>query len=254
MGKCTSDVALLLDVITRGEKGFVKAIAIAESADLSTLRLGVPRKHFVASDNSDLGPAYAEDVKAEALAIFDRVLAELRPAVAEDPADIPRVEKLWGDGGSSTEEVSKDSRSWNQGPTQRVVVTEYFDAINEYLSQRQGGEIKSLADLIAWNEEHPVSSAASLVRITTFCDKQDQAFPSADGPPQDTVLRECQQLAGKWDEDFDRAVADLEATSSAIDRVFDRSNLDALLFPAGLGGAGTRALAVAAVKGYPMVS
>ena len=72
--------------------------------------------------------------------------------------------------------------------------------------------------------------------------------------PQDTVLRECMHAEGKRDEAFNRAMAESEALSAAIDNVFDSFDLDALLIPGGLGPAGTRALSVAAVKGYPMVS
>ena len=156
MGKCTADVALLLDVLAPAGLRFVEAVTLAAQSDLTSIRLGVPRAHFVASDNSDFGPAYSNEVKAEAVTLFEGVLDRLRAAIVQDPADIPHVERLWSQGGVTAEMSIHDGRSWNQGPTQHVVLTEYYDAINAYLSQRQGGGIRNLADLVAWNEAHPV--------------------------------------------------------------------------------------------------
>lgn len=153
MGKSTWDVAALLDQMRTSE--LESCVTVVEHAHLTVdrpPRMGVPRQGFSAAGLEDPDYNYSPEQKAQNESIFASVVTALQAMVVKDPADLPDDNQLWRD---SEDEPYQESL-WALGPTRRLLRTEFFEGINAHLESRVGGEIKSLADLVKWNDEHPV--------------------------------------------------------------------------------------------------
>lgn len=154
MGKSTWDVAALLDQMVAGSsESYITVVEQAIAKAGSPLRFGVPRKGFSASDTFEADPKYTPENRAQADSIFASVVAALQGLIVKDPADIPDPDPKWRD---ADDEPYKDS-PWVLEQTRRMLRTEFYEGINGHLASRVGGTVRSLADLVKWNDEHPVS-------------------------------------------------------------------------------------------------
>jgi amidase len=151
------------------------------TASLKGVRIGVMR-HF---------SGFHEEVDA----LFERALAVLRAhgVVLVDPADIPNADKLDAD-------------------EQIVLAYEFKDGINRYLATRQGTGPRTLAELIAFNEQQ-AAREMPFFRQELFIDAQATAGLS------DAKYREAHERALRL------------AGREGIDAVLAREHLDALVAP-----------------------
>lgn len=121
--------------------------------DIARYRIGVPRKHFAADDTSNYGAPYPDHIKREAVEIFDRVVSKVAPVL--DPAEIDRIDRLWSAEPTQHAQTS-DHKDWGKGPNSQLMMTEYYDHLNEYLARRGNETVKDMESLIKWNEQNPV--------------------------------------------------------------------------------------------------
>ena len=180
MGKSTWDLAVLLGCMI-GQPGVYDDFISEVNSDLAQFRLGVPRLHFNAYEDSNAGPPYDQAAKAEAIEIFDEVVRKLASGVALDPADFLSIKGLWTEMDSESSVVEGDvSRC---APLRTIMDVEYYNALNDYLRTRGNDEVHDLASLVEWNAKHPVSSDSS--RITHH---QDKAYHGEAYEHQDDTL------------------------------------------------------------------
>lgn len=137
LGRCVADVAMAVAAVqgpdSRDPLSMDQPVAHhvrprAKPQALAQVRIGVPRRAM--ADREQF---------AEVLPLFDAALAALASAgaVLIDPCDLPSAEQL------------QDVRSC-------VFATEFKASLNATLEDHEPADgIKSLTDLIAWNEDHP---------------------------------------------------------------------------------------------------
>lgn len=184
---------------------------------LKGARIGVARKHFTGhSEKTD--------------ALFEAAIAAMREAgaIIVDPADIPSID-----------EISKsDSQS-------TVLLYDFKHDLNAYLAERNDPEIRTLADLIAFNEAH--------------ADQELKYFG------QERFL-----MAQEKGERTESAYVEALATNhrlgrrEGIDAILQQYDLDALVAPTNIpawvidlvNGNGSRggSAGPAAMAGYPLIS
>jgi amidase len=224
MARCVADAAALLTVLagadprdpaTRGAAPHAGDFTRALDADgLRGLRLGIARKRYTG-------------VHRDVDALFDAALAVLRDrgAVVVDNVDLTTEDKL--------------------GDAENTVLTYEFKAdLNAYLAALgPNAPMKTLADLIAFNDQHK--------------DRELQFFG------QETMVR-AQAKAGLTTPEYHGALVRCRRFSrtDGIDFVMARYRLDALICPTstparavdfvnGDGGGGVDCTTPAAVAGYP---
>lgn len=162
--------------------------------------------------------------------VGDQALAALRDAgaVLIDPADVPTAEEIRTSGFERT-----------------VLLHEFKSDLNSYLAQRRDPEVRSLADLIAFNQAH-ADQELRWFGQETLIDSEMSGPLSA--PEYLQALENGQRLA----------------RAGGLDAVMDEHGLDALVAPSGapawtidlvdgdrrLGGS----TQVAAVAGYPLIT
>ncbi len=228
LARTVTDAALLLgaitgidehDTVTQASAGkFYKDYTqFLDVQGLRGARIGVPRQTYFGYHSST-------DAIAEA------AIETLRSLGAEiiDPANIPTSEQLA-----------------NADTEMTVLLHEFKADINAYLATLTNTSIRSLADLIAFNETHANEEMVYF--------KQELFIKSQ----KTTSLEDARYLS---------ALADNQrlARQEGIDRVMDEYNLDALVMPSGgpswcidlitgdhiTGGCEQ----VAALAGYPLIS
>jgi amidase len=228
LGRSVADVALVLRAIVGEDRRDAATAASAgryasdymrflDPDGLAGARIGVPRQVFF---------GYSEHADAVVNAAI-RTMHECGATIV-DPADLPGAETM------------KDS------PTVREVMLYEFKAdLNAYLAERGEPGAASLADLIAFNEEHP-DEEMPYFRQELF----DQA--QAKGPLTDDGYRQALATNFRLSRD------------EGIDAVMDGLKLDALVAPTAgpafvidqingdrrLGSSSTPA----ALAGYPLLS
>jgi amidase len=228
MTRTVADAAVLLSVLVGVDQ---YDPATAASADyfrsdythyldvdgLRGARIGVARESY-----------FGYSPKADAIA--DAAIKRLRELGASivDPADIPTVQQM------------------NETASEMTVLLHEFKAdLNQYLADLASSPVRSMAEIIAFNEEH----AAEELRYFG----------------QELFLR-AQQTTGLYDPLYLQALAENHRLSrqEGIDNVMDRHNLDALIMPTGapswcidvidgdhpLGGSSQPA----ALAGYPAIT
>jgi amidase len=191
-------------------------VAELEEGALKGARIGVPRRRYFG-------------YSPEADRVTERALDVMRAqgAVIVDPADIPTAGKF-------------------DGCELEILLYEFKDGLNAYLSSRGPGvPIRSLADLIAFNEreqdrEMPFFGQDLLIR--------SEAKAPLTSPAYRTALDTCRTLAG----------------AEGIDAVMTEHRLDALVAPTGSPAWPTDLVngdhfqgassSPAAVAGYPNVT
>ncbi len=223
MARTVADAAALLaalagadprDVATAGAPVNLDLTGVLGSEDLSGSRIGVARNMAGFHDRVD--------------AVFDDVLEALRGLGAEivDPADVPHATEL-------------------EDPELEVLLFEFRADLEAYLGGLGGEAPRTLAELIAFNEEHR-DDEMPLFGQDLFLKANDR------GPLTDPVYVEALATCGRL------------AREEGIDAVMDEHRLDALIAPSGgpawvtdpvngdhyVGGNTTPA----AVAGYPSVS
>jgi amidase len=163
-------------------------------------------------------------------AVFEKALAALRDAgaILIDPADIPTAEEIKSDNAQLT-----------------VLLYEFKHDLNAYLAMRTGVPIRTLADAIAFNEEHAAEEMPWFGQELFY-----QA--EAKGP-----LTEPEYLAAR--ETSRRLGGEL-----GIDAVMEKHQLDAVVAPTGFPAwttdlvdgdhSHTGSSGAAARAGYPLVS
>jgi hypothetical protein len=156
MGKSVWDLAVMMEALT----GYsYQQYTEPSYTDITRYRLGIPRKHFAANDCSNYGLPYPDRIQQEAIAIFDRVSKVLAPAIALDPADLKGIERLWEEEAEQDAKTT-DHKGWNNGPNQKLMMVEYYEALNAYLGTRGNDEVRDMESLVRWNEQNPVSLAS----------------------------------------------------------------------------------------------
>ena len=224
MARTVTDAAILLGVLAGVDPRDAKTAACKGKAaadytrflhadGLRGARLGVPRKLWGFSPEGD---AVAEAAL--------RTLRELG-AVLVDPADIPTV------GGPD--------------PELDVLLYEFKDGLNKYLAALPRSNVRTLADLIRFNEAH---ADRELRYFGQELFEQAEAKGPLTDPRYREALEQSQRLAGR----------------EGLDAILDRHRLDALVAPTegpavttdlingdrGLGGTSS----FPARAGYPIVT
>jgi amidase len=175
MARTVTDAALLLGALTGGSYG---PALVADG--LKGARIGVARQLFGFNDAVD-------KMMADALGILKKLGAEL-----VDPVNMATFSKL--------SDMENEAMSY-----------EFKDNLNEYLAAR-GAAVKSLADLIAFNEKHRD-------REMPYFDQDQFIKAEARGPLSSRAYRD---LVVK----LNRA-----AKQDGIDRAMHENKLDALVAP-----------------------
>jgi amidase len=196
LARCVADAAIVLSAIAGADDPRDPATAAAAghvAADytrflardgLRGVRIGIPRQVYF---------GYSE--KADRVA--EEAIAALRAAGAEivDPADIPTATAIRDDG-------------------PEVLLYEFKADLNAYLATRRGVPVRSLAELIAFNEAHAAEEMP-------FFGQELLLQAEAKGPLTDpaylAALERSRRLAGR----------------DGIDAVMDAHRLDALMAPTG---------------------
>ena len=174
LGKSTWDLAALLESMLLQHDSYIPFTSPPHN-DITRYKIGIVRRRFPADD------AMGEDAKNddEANALYERSLESLRASGAKmvDPADIQDVEQLWTQeaeenddgaelGGVSHPAGGDEGRARPEsGP---LIVTELYEAMNAYLSRLTDCKVKSIEELVEWNERNPASSVRCLA-----CDHAD---------------------------------------------------------------------------------
>lgn len=226
--RSVADAALLLDAIAgRDPRDPATMTSPAHGgtvssppagADLQGVRIGVPRRHLF---------GYHE--VADQLA--DKAIGLLRDLGAEivDPADIPSVDEIR-----------------ERAPMMTILLYEFKADLAEYLATRPDAPVRSLADVIRFNEEHAADEMP-------FFGQEIFLMAEEKGPLTDSEYIETLSTAQRL------------AREQGIDAVMEAHRLDALLAPTsgppfpidhengddhgGGGSAGIPALA-----GYPAIT
>ncbi len=226
MARTVADAAALLTVLAGydpddpataplRERPVTDYRSFLDANSLKGVRIGVMR-HFA---------GFHEKVDA----VFEEALALLRArgAVLVDPADIPTADELDED-------------------EQAVLSYEFKDGIDKYLLTRQGPGPRSLAELIAYDEQH-AANEMPYFRQELFLEAE------ARGPLTDMKYLEARERAKR------------RAGAEGIDAVLAKERLDVLVAPT-LGPAWTTDLvngdhfvgggvsSPSAVAGYPHIT
>jgi amidase len=211
--RTVADAAAVLGVLTEPRADYTRFL---DPQGLAGARIGVTRSNgFGASPRAD--------------AIAEEAIRVLRDAGATivDPADIPTQERLGGE----TELT--------------VLLHEFKHDLDAYLAGRTGVPVRTLADAIAFNQEHAAEELEWFGQELFF---RAQATAGLDDPAYLAALSSSRQLSRE----------------QGIDAVMDRHRLDALVGPTGgpawvtdlvdgdhlIAGGATPA----AQAGYPLVS
>ena len=136
-----------------------------------------------------------------------------------------------------------------------LLFTEMYGCINDHLASIENSDIKTLEDLIGWNESHPVTQflpAFDLEFITLMGLSQESAFINPGYAGRQEYLRRAVQTHGNKYGLYTTVLEEMIGISGNVELVFDKHQLDVLLFPARVkrGRCPTR---VAASGGFPMV-
>jgi amidase len=192
-------------------------VSLLDAAALRGARIGVAR-------TSGFGTSARTD------AIVEEAIETMRAAgaVVVDPANIPTAGQL----GEATEEA--------------VLLFEFKHDLNAYLATRTGVPVKTLADVIAFNEAH---APAELAYFGQELFLRAEATTGLDDPSYLSALEQSRRLSRE----------------QGIDAVMDQLQLDALVAPTagpaapidlvnGGGGSAISSSTPAAQAGYPLVS
>ncbi|CAD6585396.1 MAG: hypothetical protein TREMPRED_004126 [Tremellales sp. Tagirdzhanova-0007] len=245
LGKSTWDLAALLESMLLQHDSYIPFTSPPHN-DITRYKIGIVRRRFPADD------AMGEDAKNddEANALYERSLESLRASGAKmvDPADIQDVEQLWTQeaeenddgaelGGVSHPAGGDEGRARPEsGP---LIVTELYEAMNAYLSRLTDCKVKSIEELVEWNERNPASS--------------DQAFIDPNHPERQGWLQRASETKGIKGAAYDRALKKVLSLASKVEAAFEEHGADVLVFPGGLTQ-GTKTPAVAASRGFPLAT
>jgi amidase len=198
-------------------RSFTDYASFLDAAALRGARVGVAR-------TSGFGTSPRTD------AIVEQAIQAMREAgaVIVDPANIPTADQL----GGPTEET--------------VMLFEFKHDLNAYLATRTGVPVKTLADLIAFNQAHASTELAYFGQERFLL---AEATTGPDDPAYLSALEQSRRLSRE----------------EGIDAVMDRLQLDALVAPTagpatpidlvnGSGGSAVSSSTPAAQAGYPLVS
>jgi amidase len=215
-GRTVADAAALLSGMVSPDANPHDYTQFVAADGLRGARIGVAR---------DGVTGYSEETDA----VFDAAVAAMRDAgaVIVDPADIPTIAQI----NAGSEEVT-------------VLVYEFKRDLDAYLATRTGVPIGSLADAIAFNQDH-ADEEMRWFRQEWFELAQSDPFSQAD---YEAALAEARRIGG----------------ADGIDAVLQQHDLDAIVAPTGsppwttdlvngdhfLGASS----APAAIAGYPLVN
>jgi len=210
-GRTVADAAALLGALAGIDLGQL------DPGALRGARIGVAR-------TSGFGSSPRTD------AVVEEVIAAMADAgaVIVDPANIPTVDRLGGE------------------LEMTVMLFEFKHDLNAYLATRAGLPVRTLADVIAFNEANAASELAYFGQELFL---RAEATTNLDDPAYVSALEQSRRLSRE----------------EGIDAVMDRLRLDALVAPTagpaspidlvnGGGGSGISSSTPAAQAGYPLVS
>ncbi len=228
-GRTVADAAMLLGALTGNDprdpitqasegKSYRDYTVFLDANGLQGARIGVPRETFF---------GYSSKVDT----IINQAIARMRELGAEiiDPAEIPTAKQI----AASTAEM-------------KVMLFEFKAGLNAYLSALESSPVRSLEEIIRFNEEHAKEE------LPYF--NQDLFFMAQ----KTTSLDDPEYLAALAENHFN-------AKKEGIDAVMDAYNLDALVMPTSTpawcidhvngdfnpGGGSSQ---VAALAGYPAIT
>ena len=228
-GRTVADAATVLgaltgidpfDFATQASEGkfYSDYTVFLDSNGLQGARIGVPRETFF---------GYSPKVDT----IINTVIERMRELGAEiiDPADIPTAKQI----ASSEAEM-------------KVLLFEFKADLNTYLSTLESSPVRSLEEIIRFNEEH---TEQELKYFNQDLFLQSQATTTLDDPDYQAALAENS----------------LNAKKNGIDAVMDTYHLDALVMPTskpawcidlvnGDGDTGGGSSQIAALAGYPAIT
>lgn len=120
--------------------------------DISRYKLGIVRRGFPPEGSDEKNRERGQDAKK----LFERSVTMLNGSEIVDPANIKDIEELWAETGASAHPTGA-GKSWIKSKSGLLLVTELYGAMNDHLAWVTDCELKSIEDLVEWNEAHPVS-------------------------------------------------------------------------------------------------
>jgi len=150
LGKSAWDVAALLETMVPRPSSYAHYTG-PPFEDISRYKLGIVRQGFPAEGSGPKSPGLGQDAKD----LFERSLKLLEKAKIVDPANILDIEELWAETGSDGHPTGA-GKSWIKSKAGLLLVTDLYGAINDHLEWVSDCELKTIEDLVEWNEAHPV--------------------------------------------------------------------------------------------------
>ena len=152
-GKSAWDVAALLEPMVPGSPSYCQ-YTTSPFADISRYKLGVPRRGFAHTKAQENPPTPADEATAHAAEVsFEAALRIMGAGIKANPADIKDVEKLWAAAGKHEWD---DTGRWQGTAEELSLNTEVYSCLNDYLATLDGFHLKTIEDLVEWNNAHPV--------------------------------------------------------------------------------------------------
>jgi len=245
MGRSVWEVATLLDtLVTDPHESFLSVI---EDPRSDSPKFGVPPSQFFMESlhSQDEGYKYTRDAKEEAETLFTRVVEGLNDVRTVDLPAVSRITK-W----KTLENVHE-----SEGPMERILMTQFvqgFDRfVGEYLT---GGDNKTLADVVRWNDAHRVSFNSFVETAHHTESKGVAGLVGPDGSPEaGKMFERCLLTGGVEDISYQDALGLVDSYKNDIDALFTANGLDVLMFPVGLTLNGSSAPMIAASGQFPLV-
>lgn len=178
---------------------------------------------------------------------------------ADRPGLVAIVEQLQAAGATiingtefphASEVLSKSGWTWSTGPSSTLnalyrVNVDFYNNIRDYLAELQGTNVKSIEDIIAYNNQYSGTEGGYPGTVPGFASGQDGFLASAATKGEmNSSYYACLEYLNK--------VSRHEGIDAALNHTFANGSsvkLDALLVPAGGGSTNLPAMA-----GYPMVT
>ena len=157
MGKSAWDIAAMLEVMVPGDPSYTQYTSPPFS-DISRYKLGVPRIGFPSDKPTPLSPA-DQVTMLEAESRFADALRELKGGIKVDPADIENVEQLWA---AAHEHGWDEAGRWKGSAEHLGINTDVYASLNDHLTSLDDFHLKTIEDLVDWNNAHPVRCSPAL--------------------------------------------------------------------------------------------
>jgi len=150
MGKSAWDVAATLSVIARPPSpvDYMAAVADGVKKGIQGYRVGILEAGHPGTTSIDPDD---HALRAECEQLYKDVIKRLQPVIS--PIMCPAVDELV----QPHDRLGWDEHGWIGLPDDRLVAGDFGPSFEAYVAGLESSEIRSIEDLVKWNDEHPVS-------------------------------------------------------------------------------------------------